>query len=102
MKIYVGNLSFDTTEDSLSAHFGARGEVSEVNVITDRDTGRPRGFAFITMRDDGEARKAIEELNGTELDGRTLNVNEAKPKTGGPGGGGGGGFRGGGQRNIRR
>ena len=93
MKIYVGNLSFDTTEDTLTAHFGAHGEVSEVNVITDRDTGRPRGFAFITMRDDGEARKAIEELNGTELDGRTLNVNEARPK---PAGGGGGGFRGGG------
>lgn len=92
MKIYVGNLNFNTTEDALQSAFGEFGEVTEVAVITDRETGRPRGFAFVTMDDDG-ARKAIEALNGQELDGRTLNVNEAKPRE--PRGGGGGGFRGG-------
>ncbi len=93
MKLYVGNLSFSTTEATLQSHFGAHGQVEEVAVITDRDTGRPRGFAFITMNNDGEARAAIESLNGTELDGRTITVNEARPKSnagrGGPRGGGG-------------
>jgi RNA recognition motif-containing protein len=97
MKLYVGNLSFSTTEDTLQAEFGAHGQVEEVAVITDRDTGRPRGFAFVTMNNDSEARAAIEALNGTEVDGRTITVNEARPKTEGGGGGGGrGGYRGGG------
>lgn len=99
MKLYVGNLSFSTTEETLQAEFGAHGQVDEVAVITDRDTGRPRGFAFVSMTNDGEARAAIEALNGAELDGRTITVNEARPKTNGGGGGGGGGrggYRGGG------
>lgn len=96
MKLYVGNLSFSTTEETLQNEFGAHGQVDEVAVITDRDTGRPRGFAFVTMANDGEARAAIESLNGTELDGRTITVNEARPKTGVSGGGGRGGPRGGG------
>jgi RNA recognition motif-containing protein len=101
MKLYVGNLSFSTTEETLQAEFGTHGQVEEVALITDRDTGRPRGFAFVTMNNDSEARAAIESLNGTELDGRTITVNEARPKTngggrGGPRGGGGGGGRGGG------
>lgn len=96
MKLYVGNLSFSTTEETLQNEFGAHGQVDEVAVITDRDTGRPRGFAFVTMANDGEARTAIDSLNGTELDGRTITVNEARPKTGVGGGGGRGGPRGGG------
>jgi RNA recognition motif-containing protein len=95
MKLYVGNLSFSTTEETLHAEFGAHGQVDEVAVITDRDTGRPRGFAFVSMTNDGEARAAIEALNGAEVDGRTITVNEARPKTNGGGGGGGGGGRGG-------
>ncbi len=87
MKIYVGNLSFDTNEESLRSAFAAHGDVEEVAVITDRDTGRPRGFAFVTMPD-SEARAAIDALNGKELDGRTLNVNEARAKTSRSGGGG--------------
>ena len=98
MKLYVGNLSFSTTEEALQNEFSAHGQVEEVAVITDRDTGRPRGFAFVSMSNDGEARAAIESLNGTELDGRTITVNEAKPKTAG-GGGGRGGPRGGGGGN---
>ena len=89
MKIYVGNMSYDTTQRSLEETFGQYGQVDEVAVITDRDTGRPRGFAFVTMPDDGEARKAIEGLNGHELEGRTLNVNEARPRENRGGGGGG-------------
>ncbi len=98
MKLYVGNLSFDTSESALKAAFAAHGEVEEVAVITDRDTGQPRGFAFVTMGDDNAARAAIEALNGKELGGRALNVNEARSKTGGGsrGGGGGGGGRQGG------
>ena len=95
MKLYVGNLSFSTTEETLQAEFAAHGQVEEVAVITDRDTGRPRGFAFVSMVNDGEARAAIEALNGTEVDGRTITVNEARPKSNGGGGGGGGGGRGG-------
>ncbi len=87
LKIYVGNISFDTSEDSLRDAFAAHGEVEEVAVITDRDTGRPRGFAFVTMSDTA-ARTAIDALNGKELDGRTLNVNEARAKTSRGGGGG--------------
>ena len=97
MKIYVGNLPFSITEDALHAEFGAHGTVDEVAVITDRETGRPRGFAFVTMSDDTQAREAIERLNGIEIEGRTITVNEAKPKAGGGSGGrgGGGGRRGG-------
>ena len=95
MKIYVGNMSFDTNEDSLRNAFAAHGDVEDVSVITDRDTGRPRGFAFVTMPDSA-ARAAIDALNGTELDGRTLNVNEARAKTDRGGGGGRGGQRRGG------
>ena len=94
--IYVGNCSFDVTEQQLRDVFAAYGEVNTVSVITDRDTGRPRGFAFVEMSDSAAAQEAIKGVNGTELGGRTLNVNEARPKTeGGGGGGGGGGGRGG-------
>lgn len=102
-KIYVGNCSYDTTEQELRDVFSEYGEVSSVSVITDRDTGRPRGFAFVEMSDDAAARAAIEAVNGRELGGRTLNVNEARPKTNGGGGGGGGrGGRGGGGGGGRR
>lgn len=94
MKLYVGNMNFRTTEESLEQLFSNYGEVQEVAVITDRETGRPRGFAFVTMDDEG-AKQAIEEVNGTEFEGRTLTVNEAKPRENR---GGGGGFRGGGGR----
>ncbi len=95
-KIYVGNCSFDVTEQQLRDVFSAYGEVDSVSVITDRDTGRPRGFAFVEMSDASAAQAAIRGVNGTELGGRTLNVNEARPKGNGGGGGGGGGGRGGG------
>jgi cold-inducible RNA-binding protein len=100
MKLYVGNLSFSTTEEALQAEFEHHGQVQEVALVTDRDTGRPRGFGFVTMNNDNEARAAIEALNGTDLDGRTITVNEARPKTegggrGGSRGGGGGRGRGG-------
>ena len=102
MKLYVGNMSFNTTESSLEALFSNYGEVQEVAVVTDRDTGRPRGFGFVTMDDEG-ARSAIEALNGNEFEGRALTVNEAKPRENrrGGGGGGGGGGRGGGGRSDR-
>ena len=93
MNIYVGNLSYDSTEQSISELFEAHGEVASVNIITDRETGRPRGFGFVEMPNDEEARKAIEALNGTSVDGRDLNVNEARPKRERGGGGGGGGRR---------
>lgn len=89
MKLYVGNLPFSLSQDALQAEFNAHGDVSEVAMITDRETGRPRGFAFVTMDNDDEARAAMEALDGVELDGRSIKVNEAKPKTGGGGGGGG-------------
>jgi len=95
MKLYVGNMSFSTTEDSLEALFSNYGEVQEVAVVTDRETGRPRGFGFVTMDDDG-AKAAIEALNGNEFEGRTLTVNEARPRENRGGGGGGRGGRGGG------
>ena len=94
--IFVGNLSYQTTQDDLHAAFAAFGNVERVNVITDRDTGQPRGFAFVEMSDRNEAERAINGLNGTDLNGRTLNVNEARPKPAGGGGGGYGGNRGGG------
>jgi RNA recognition motif-containing protein len=103
--IYVGNMSYDTTEDTLRELFEAFGDVVSVNVITDRATGRPRGFAFVEMASDGAAQEAISELDGRSVDGRTLKVNEAKPREprsgggdGGRGGGGRGGDRGGGSR----
>jgi len=88
-------MNFRTTEESLEQLFSNYGEVQEVAVITDRDTGRPRGFAFVTMDDEG-GKQAIEEVNGTEFEGRTLTVNEAKPRENRGGGGGGGGRGGGG------
>jgi cold-inducible RNA-binding protein len=89
--IYVGNLSFGASEDSVRALFERYGTVSRVNVVTDRDTGQPRGFGFVEMADDAEGEKAIAAVNGTDLDGRTLSVNEARPKTERSGGGGGAG-----------
>ncbi|MHC4447711.1 MAG: RNA recognition motif domain-containing protein [Planctomycetota bacterium] len=88
--IYVGNLSFEATEDELRGLFEAHGEVLKVNLITDRDTGRPRGFGFVEMADANQGRAAIEQLNGREVGGRALNVNEAKPRPARGGGGGGG------------
>ncbi len=91
--IYVGNMGFDTTQDKLQELFQAYGEVTSVNIITDRETGRPRGFGFVEMGTDAEASAAIAALDGQEVDGRTLKVNEAKPRA--PRSGGGGGSRGG-------
>jgi RNA recognition motif-containing protein len=96
MRIYVGNLSFKTTQDELAQLFGQHGQVDEVSIVMDRETGRSRGFAFVTMADDAAAQAAIGAVNGQEYGGRTLTVNEARPKTeGGRGGFGGGGGRGG-------
>ena len=98
MKIYVGNMSFDVSEDDLRKAFEAHGQVDSVNVITDRDTGRPKGFGFIEMSNDTEAKAAIEALNDKELKGRTISVSVARPRTEGRRGGGGGGFGGGRRR----
>ena len=87
--IFVGNLSFGTTEQDIRSLFEAHGSVDRVNIVTDRDTGQPRGFAFVEMTNDGEGDRAIEAINGKEVGGSALNVNEARPK--GEGGGGGGG-----------
>jgi RNA recognition motif-containing protein len=99
MNIYVGNLSFDTTEEKLRETFAAHGEVSSARLITDQYSGKPRGFGFVEMPTQDEAMAAIAALNGTDLDGRTLNVNEARQKEDRGGGGnrrgGGGGGRGG-------
>ncbi len=89
MKLYVGNLSYNTTQASLEAEFANYGEVQEVALITDRDTGRPRGFGFVTMNDEG-AKAAIAALDQKEFEGRSLTVNEAKPRENRGGGGGGG------------
>jgi cold-inducible RNA-binding protein len=94
INIYVGNLPFTYDSSSLESLFSQYGAVQSASVITDRDTGRSRGFGFVEMADD-EGRRAIEELNGRDVEGRSLTVNEARPRTGG-GGGGGGGRRGGG------
>lgn len=91
--IFVGNLSYQATQADLQAAFEAYGAVERVNLITDRDTGQPRGFAFVEMSDPQAAQTAISHLNGAELHGRAMNVNEARPKTGGGGGGYGGGNR---------
>ena len=103
MEIYVGNLSYGTREDNLNELFASHGSVRQVKIITDRDSGRSRGFAFVSMDNDTEAQAAIDAVNGHELDGRALVVNqsrERKPREGGGGGnfnrGGGGGNRGGG------
>lgn len=94
-KLYVGNLSFNTTESTLRALFEADGRrVEDVAIVMDRDTGRPRGFAFVQMGSPEDSRKAIEALNGHEVEGRTLTVSEAKPKVS-SGGGSGGGYGGG-------
>jgi RNA recognition motif-containing protein len=89
-RIYVGNCPYDASEDQLRDLFATYGEVEGVNIITDRDTGRPRGFAFVEMTDSSAADAAIQGLNGTDMGGRTLNVNEARPRRDGGGGGGGG------------
>ncbi|MCY2925100.1 MAG: RNA-binding protein [Planctomycetota bacterium] len=96
MKIYVGNLSYSVAQEALEELFSKHGEVEEVYIPTDRDTGRPRGFAFVTMPNAKEGAAAIAATNGQDLDGRRMNVNEARPKTEGGGGGGGGGYGGGG------
>jgi len=90
--IFVGNLNFGATEDAVRSLFEAYGTVERVSIVTDRDSGQPRGFGFVEMSANAEADRAIAELNGHELGGRALNVNEARPKTdrGGAGGGGGG------------
>ena len=96
MKLYVGNLSFDVTEDALRKEFEASGEVASVAIITDKFTGRPRGFGFVEMNDDEQAKAAIKSLNEKDFMGRNMKVNEARPREeGGRGRGGGGGGRGG-------
>ena len=101
MKLYVGNLSFNTSEQSLRDLFSAHGEVSSASLVMDRDTGRPRGFGFVEFSNDEQARAAIAALNGKNFDGRDLTVNEARPREGGGGGGGGGGGSGGNSSNDR-
>ncbi len=93
MNIFVGNLSFNSSEHDVRALFEQHGGVSSVNLITDRDTGRPRGFGFVEMSNNDEARKAISALDGVDLDGRNLKVNEAKARESRPRNGGGGGRR---------
>ena len=103
--VFVGNLSFQTTESELRALFEPFGEITRIQLMTDRDTGRSRGFAFVEMTNDEEAAKAIAALNGKEVDGRALNVNEARPKperSGPSGPRGGGGGRGGGRGGYSR
>src|ERR1041384_6748335 len=92
-KLFVGNLSFNITENELQDAFAAHGTVTETNLMMDRVTNRPRGFAFVTMSSPEEAQKAIAAMNGAQLDGRALTVNIAKPREERPGGGGGGGGR---------
>ena len=107
MNIYVGNLSRETTEDDLRQAFEGFGQIESVNIIKDRFSGESRGFGFVEMPSKQEAQKAIEEMNGKDLMGRAVNVNEARPKTNrrdsrSGGGGGRGGFGGGGGRGGRR
>jgi len=98
MKLYVGNLSFNTTEEDLQRLFSEVGSVESASMVTDRDTGRSRGFGFVEMSSKSEGEAAIAKFNGSELDGRSLTVNEAKPRENRGGGGGGrGGFGGGGR-----
>ena len=96
--IFVGNLSFGATEDGIRSAFEAYGAVSRVSVVTDRETGRAKGFGFVEMMNDGEGDRAIAALNGREMDGRALTVNEARPKEER----GGGGYRGGGGSGSRQ
>ena len=99
--IFVGNLSFNTTEDELRQAFEAYGQVDRVSILTDRDTGRSRGFGFVEMSSNEDGEKAITALNGSQIGGRTINVNEARPKSDRGGGGGGGGGRDRGDRGGR-
>jgi RNA recognition motif-containing protein len=99
--IFVGNLSYQTTQDDLMAAFSAYGNVERVSIVTDRDSGQPRGFAFVEMSDAREAQTAISGLNGAEMSGRALNVNEARPKPARSGFGGGRGGGGGRSRDSR-
>ena len=99
-KLFVGNLSFNTTQNDLQDAFGAHGTVTETNLMMDRETGRPRGFGFITMSSSQEAEKAIAAMNGKEIDGRALTVNVAKPREERTGGGSGGGYGGGGRNRY--
>ncbi len=99
--IFVGNLSFNTNEDELRQLFEPYGPVDRVSIMTDRDTGRSRGFGFVEMTNNDDGDKAITALNGQQIGGRTINVNEARPKTERGGGGGGGGFGRGGDRGDR-
>lgn len=96
-RLYVGNMSYSTTESDLEAAFAEFGTVNSVSIVTDRDTGRPRGFGFVEMGSDAEAQAAIEGLNNQDVGGRTLTVNVAKPREPRRGGGGGGGGYGGGR-----
>jgi RNA recognition motif-containing protein len=96
MNIYVGNLAFSVSQQELSDAFAAFGRVTSVKIIVDRETGNPRGFAFVEMADNNEALKAIQGMNGVQIQGRPISVNEARPRT--PGGPMGGGPRGGGSR----
>ena len=111
MRIYIGNFAYEMTEQELRDAFEAHGQVKEVHMVRDRDTGRPKGFAFVEMQDNAEAEAAIAALNGKEFDGRAITVNEARPRqersSGGFGNRGGGGFgggrgSGGGGRDPRR
>jgi cold-inducible RNA-binding protein len=104
--LFVGNLPFKSSEDALRVHFAQFGEVAQVRIMTDRDTGKPRGFAFVEMNNDDEAQRAVAGLNGKDFEGRPLTVNEARPKPDrgfGGNAGGGGGFkrRGGGRDDFR-
>jgi RNA recognition motif-containing protein len=99
-KLFVGNLSFNTTENDLQDAFAAHGTVTEANLMMDRATGRPRGFAFVTMSSPEEAQKAIDAMNGATIDGRNLTVNEARPKVERAGGGFRGGREGGRRENY--
>jgi RNA recognition motif-containing protein len=94
-KLFVGGLSWDTTDDGLRQAFASHGEITEAKVITDRDTGRSRGFGFVTFAQDEDAKKAISQMDGTSLDGKTIKVNEAQEKSPRGGGRSGGGFGGG-------
>ena len=98
-KLFVGGLSWDTTDEGLRTAFERFGEISEAKVITDRDTGRSRGFGFVTFDADDAGTSAVSEMDGTTLDGRQVRVNEAQDRRGGPGGGPGGGGGGGGRRD---
>lgn len=100
-KLFVGGLSWDTNDASLRAAFETYGPVTEAVVINDRDTGRSRGFGFVTFDNEGDADSAMQEMNGQELDGRSINVNEARERSGGGGGGRGGRGGGGGGRRDR-